>query len=163
MTRIPGFIAIALVGLLLLAPAVRAQRIDKTVYGTQVADDILLAAARRLLSELPQDGYQVDPAGALRQLKTSDVILLDVRSTSQWRLDRVVGAIHVPLPELAARLDQLPANKNAEIIVFCQDGTRGTMAMTILRMLGYTNVRNLRGGLNAWGGNGIVVNDREVK
>ena len=67
------------------------------------------------------------------------------------------------LKGVKVHVDLLPANRDAEIVVFCQDGTRGTVAMTVLRMLGYTNVRNLRGGLNAWSGNGLVVNNQVVK
>jgi rhodanese-related sulfurtransferase len=35
-------------------------------------------------------------------------------------------------------------------VVLCQSGHRGALAMMYLRMIGYTNVRNLGGGMNAW-------------
>jgi len=163
MKRVPWVAAAVLAGLLLAASAVGAQRIDKATYGMQWVDDILIAAAQRILSTMPADGHQIEPAALDRLLKQGGPVLLDVRSLPQWKLERVLGATHIPLPELVARVDLLPANRDAEIVVFCQDGTRGTVAMTVLRMLGYTNVRNLRGGLNAWSGNGFVVNNQVVK
>ena len=43
-----------------------------------------------------------------------------------------------------------PADKDAEIVVYCGSGHRSTMAMTILLTEGYTNVTSLKGGLGGW-------------
>jgi len=44
----------------------------------------------------------------------------------------------------------LPADKAAPIVVLCQSGHRGAIIMMYLQMMGYTNVRNLGGGMNGW-------------
>lgn len=72
-------------------------------------------------------------------------------------MERIGGTIHIALRDLAKGTDRLPAGRDEPVIVLCQAGTHGTMAMTVLRMLGYTNVRNLRGGLNAWKAAGFAV------
>ena len=52
---------------------------------------------------------------------------------------------------MPANLAQLPTDKAAPIVVLCQSGHRGALVMMYLRMTGgYTNVRNLAGGMNAW-------------
>jgi rhodanese-related sulfurtransferase len=51
---------------------------------------------------------------------------------------------------LPANLAQLPADKAAPIVVTCKSGHRGGIVMMYLNFLGYTNVRNLGGGMNAW-------------
>jgi rhodanese-related sulfurtransferase len=54
----------------------------------------------------------------------------------------------MPFSEFFSNLDKLPA-KDQPIVITCQSGHRGSIAMMALRMLGYTNVRNLGGGINA--------------
>jgi len=51
--------------------------------------------------------------------------------------------------DLFSSLDQLP-DKAAKIVVLCKSGHRGGMALMALRMLGYSEIRSLAGGLNAW-------------
>jgi rhodanese-related sulfurtransferase len=43
-----------------------------------------------------------------------------------------------------------PPEKNAEIIVYCKAGSRGILAAVSLMQLGYTNVKNLEGGYDAF-------------
>ena len=43
-----------------------------------------------------------------------------------------------------------PADKDAEIVIYCGSGHRSTMAMTILLTEGYTNVTSLKGGFGGW-------------
>jgi len=53
--------------------------------------------------------------------------------------------------------DQWPADKDAEIVTYCKAGHRSTMAMTILRSFGYTNVRSLQGGYTGYVAAGYPV------
>ena len=62
----------------------------------------------------------------------------------------IEGAVNAPLRTVAQHLDLLPAALDAPIVVYCAKGTRGTIGMTALQVLGYTNVRNLSGGFGAW-------------
>jgi len=75
------------------------------------------------------------------------VRLLDVRETWEWQLDHL-EAIHIPLGELAQRLDQL--DPEADWVVYCKSGGRSQKACALLREQGFTRVRNLRGGLTAY-------------
>lgn len=52
--------------------------------------------------------------------------------------------------EIANHLDQLPADKNASIVLYCRTGPMSTRAARDLVRLGYTNVHNLVGGFTAW-------------
>ena len=74
--------------------------------------------------------------------------LLDVRETMEYHTYNI-GGINVPLSALPASLTGLGYNKDAEIIVICKAGLRSKTAQSILQQNGYTNVRNLTGGLLA--------------
>ncbi len=78
-----------------------------------------------------------------------DYVLLDVREDYE-REEFNIGGIHIPLGNLMASFDKLAAHKNSEMIVYCRSGKRSAMAQELLRQSGFTNVRNLEGGMLAW-------------
>lgn len=62
----------------------------------------------------------------------------------------IIDAIRTPIGALGALARVLPADKAAPIVTVCKSGHRGAIAMMYLNFLGYTNVCNLGGGMNAW-------------
>ncbi|MEM2334449.1 MAG: rhodanese-like domain-containing protein [Candidatus Caldarchaeum sp.] len=85
------------------------------------------------------------------------IFILDVREKAEWDAGRIQGAVHVRLTELTDNLAKLPANKKEMIVVYCKVGLRGMIATAVLRILGYENVYNLKGGLDAWTAAGYPV------
>lgn len=84
-------------------------------------------------------------------------LLVDVREAHELRIVNFndFGAIHMPLSDLAARRQAaLPAtvteDKDREIVVFCHHGTRSANVVGYLQQLGWTNVWNLAGGIDAY-------------
>ena len=84
----------------------------------------------------------------LRDADPSAVTLLDVRTELEFGLGSLPGAVNIPLDDLRNRLDELPADK--PIFVFCGVGLRGYLASNILQLNGFTDVRNLVGGLKVY-------------
>ncbi len=75
-------------------------------------------------------------------------LLVDVRSADEAAIARIEGSTLIPLPELEDALDRLdPA---APLILYCQGGVRSERAGRLLLRRGFTQVRHLRGGINAW-------------
>jgi NADPH-dependent 2,4-dienoyl-CoA reductase/sulfur reductase-like enzyme/rhodanese-related sulfurtransferase len=70
--------------------------------------------------------------------------LLDVRQPAELAVEHVPGALNIPLPELRARLAELPRNR--EILVFCRSGQRAYYATRILLQNGF-KARNISGGM----------------
>jgi NADPH-dependent 2,4-dienoyl-CoA reductase/sulfur reductase-like enzyme/rhodanese-related sulfurtransferase len=70
--------------------------------------------------------------------------LLDVRSPAELAVENVPGAVNIPLPELRARLDELPRDR--EILVFCRSGQRAYYATRVLLQNGL-KARNIAGGM----------------
>jgi rhodanese-related sulfurtransferase len=82
--------------------------------------------------------------------------LLDVREVNELRFDGTIdGATHIPMNELPARIDELPAD--AEIIVYCAHGSRSVAVAEWLTRQGFTDVKDLNGGLHAWKQRGLPV------
>jgi rhodanese-related sulfurtransferase len=91
------------------------------------------------------------PAGVLRGdmpichwTSADGKLILDVRNPAELASERVEGAVNIPLPELRARLGELPRDR--EILVFCRSAHRAYYATRILLQNGF-QARNLSGGL----------------
>jgi hydroxyacylglutathione hydrolase len=99
------------------------------------------------------------PATELTRLSRDGTTVLDVRNRSEWEEGHVPGARLVPLPELAARIDELRGL--GHIAVHCQGGSRSAVAASVLRASGLTDVSNVDGGYAAWvrAGNAPSVDD----
>jgi rhodanese-related sulfurtransferase len=63
----------------------------------------------------------------------------------------------IPFNEIADHLDQLPADKNAPVALYCRSGPMSVRAATTLAGLGYTKVYSLNGGFNAWAAAGLPM------
>lgn len=83
----------------------------------------------------------------LPHLDPARTVLLDVRSSAERAAGALPGSVHIPLPELRARLDELPRDK--EILVSCQSGQRSYFACRLLAQRGF-RVRNLTGSFRTW-------------
>ena len=76
------------------------------------------------------------------------VFILDVRNPPEFAICRIAGSTPLPLPELPQRFRELDSDK--EIVVHCKSGMRSAKAVAFLREQGFTNVRNLTGGILEW-------------
>jgi rhodanese-related sulfurtransferase len=113
-------------------------------------DATLLRDLNGFVSALPEGFYGVKAAGLNTEL-TSETkpFIVDVRTAEETANGYIEGAVLLPFADFAANLAQLPA-KDQPIVVLCQSGHRGAIVMMYLRMIGYTNVRSLMGGMNGW-------------
>ena len=79
------------------------------------------------------------------------VYVLDVREPNEFQICRIPGSVLIPLAQLPNRLNELPAPGDArELIVHCKMGGRSAKAVKLLHEQGFTQARNLTGGILAW-------------
>ncbi len=74
-------------------------------------------------------------------------LILDVREDYEWEAGHVDGALHIPLEQLPARLEEL--DPDVDVNVICRTGGRSFRATTWLTENGYSAF-NVTGGMGAW-------------
>lgn len=78
-----------------------------------------------------------------------DFVFIDVREPHEYEQFNL-GADLRPLNDFVVNLDEYAEHKDKEIVVHCRSGARSGMAQQYMRDAGFTNVRNLTGGVLAW-------------
>lgn len=80
---------------------------------------------------------------------TDDALVVDVREPDEWAAGHAPGALHIPLGEVPARLEELPET-DGPLPVICRSGNRSLRAAQWLAQQGF-DVANVEGGMRAWG------------
>ena len=83
--------------------------------------------------------------------------MVDVREPAEWEEGHIPGAKLIPRGLLEHKAaDELP-ERDERIVVHCAVGGRGALAAKSLKDMGYTNVANMDGGVNAWREKGYEI------
>ena len=85
------------------------------------------------------------------RLKLGEKInLVDVREPDE-RAAFNIGGTFLPLGKIQTmQTDEIDDLKNQEVVLYCRTGNRSGQACLILETMGFTNVKNLTGGMNDW-------------
>ena len=75
-------------------------------------------------------------------------LVVDVREPWELDLCRIDGAVSIPLGEIERRMSELPRDR--PLVMVCHHGGRSQNAAAVLAAAGFTQVHNLRGGIDAW-------------
>lgn len=78
------------------------------------------------------------------------LVLLDVRTAEEYSAGHIEAARNIPHDKIALGVLGLPADKNAEIVVYCRSGRRSALALERLQQLGYKHVEHLQGDFIGW-------------
>lgn len=78
-------------------------------------------------------------------------VVLDVRNPAEFDAGHLPGAVNIPLPTLAARMDEVPTDR--PIAVYCASGYRSSVGASLLLAAG-RDVQELQGGYAAWEASG---------
>ena len=76
--------------------------------------------------------------------------LVDVREPDE-RTEFNIGGHFIPLGNIQMmQVDDIDALKNEEVICYCRSGKRSMQACMMLETFGFTNVKNMEGGMLNW-------------
>ena len=139
--------------IILLAPN-RHEATDAAVQLVRVGFDDVEACVDEGLQAWRAAGLPISqiPQISARELhdrlaRHEDLTVVDVRSAPEWRGGHIEGAVHVPVGEVRARARDLSGL--ASIATICESGLRSSLAASVLRHAGLSNVLNVSGGMAA--------------
>jgi sulfur-carrier protein adenylyltransferase/sulfurtransferase len=75
-------------------------------------------------------------------------VIVDVREPQEYEINRIAGSLLMPLGDVPKRYHELDPDK--EVVLQCKSGVRSGRAAEFLRSVGFTRVRNLKGGILDW-------------
>lgn len=95
------------------------------------------------------NGLDIEPDEVKKMMdQNQPFTFLDIREIFERQISDLPDTLHIPAAELPDRLDDLPRDKM--VVIFCRNGIRSAQVVRDLHQKGYTQVRNLHGGINAW-------------
>lgn len=84
-----------------------------------------------------------------RMDRGEDLVVVDVREPAEYERGHITPLL-IPVGELVTRMDELEPYRNRELIIHCRSGKRSAAAVAVLQQNGFSNPRNLAGGMLAW-------------
>jgi len=104
----------------------------------------------RVIYASPYENIDVDTAFNMITNGTfPDLVVLDVRTKSEYDSGHIYAAVWIPVAELEERIGELAAHESDEMIVYCASGGRSVTASGILDSYNFTKVYNMLGGISA--------------
>jgi len=99
------------------------------------------AAKKRILELTPEEALKKQAQGA---------VVVDVRDSEELaEKPALPGAVNISRGRLEINIADVAPDKDAPVVLYCAGGNRGALATDSLRQMGYRNVFNVAGGLNA--------------
>ena len=87
---------------------------------------------------------------ALLKREGTQHVLIDVRNPNELDIGRIEGSILIPERVIEEKVSDYEIGKDDLVILQCKTGIRSARALVKLKKMGYSNVKNLQGGINAW-------------
>jgi rhodanese-related sulfurtransferase len=91
-------------------------------------------------------------ATELRDFLASGVspVKIDVREDVELQYGVIDGALHIPMQSVPGQLNALEKHKNDTIVLICRSGKRSQQIGAFMEEMGFIDIINLAGGMNAW-------------
>lgn len=100
---------------------------------------------------LAADEWEIHPEDVPAMLEHNPAcVLLDCRTPQEFEADRLEGARLLPMQELSVRVDELDDLRDQPIIIYCRTGRRSRIVARYLVHRGFTHIRSMAGGIEAW-------------
>jgi molybdopterin/thiamine biosynthesis adenylyltransferase/rhodanese-related sulfurtransferase len=84
-----------------------------------------------------------------------ELAIVDVREASEWDQGHLPSATHISKSYLEQQVEAAVPDRDAPVVLYCAGGIRSLFAAQTLQEMGYTDVRSMSGGFQAWKGQGL--------
>jgi rhodanese-related sulfurtransferase len=107
--------------------------------------------AQDLVMQAKAAVHEVTLADAEEAIRQADV-LIDVREADEFAAGHLPGAVLVPRGLLEFKLSGTPAlsGRDLKVVLYCKTSGRAALSAQSLAQMGYTHVRSIAGGVDAW-------------
>jgi len=103
------------------------------------------------------DGYPFNEEWEITPRETREMVsepdrclLLDCRRDDEVATAKIEGAVHIPMEEIGARADEIEDWEEKPVVVYCHTGRRSLRVATLLKQMGFEDVRSMAGGIELW-------------
>lgn len=112
----------------------------------------LALAALYCASSIAADTPRLQQAELIKRIDAKDasMVIVDVRSPEEFAAGHVPGAINLPYAHMPARLTELAAYSDKDIVLYCESGVRTQQAIARMRENGFTRLFHLDGDMAKW-------------
>lgn len=100
----------------------------------------------------------ITPIAAVVQMNNTETVIIDVSEANEYKKGHINEAINVPMSKLDQKLGMLEKYKNTPMLVNCHTGAKSAPACKKLYKLGFKQVTNLIGGIQAWEDQKLPIN-----
>ncbi len=80
----------------------------------------------------------------------TDFLLIDIREAHELEISSIDGAVHIPMGEVATRINEFDVDEDTTIAVLCRTGRRSLDVALYLQEQGLDGARSVAGGINWW-------------
>ncbi|WP_297914175.1 rhodanese-like domain-containing protein [Thiomonas sp.] len=111
----------------------------------------LVTAAKARITEIPVEQ-------AAQAVREADVVL-DVREADEFAAGHLPGAVLAPRGLLEFKLSSSPelGARDLDVVLYCKTSGRAALAAAVMHEMGYSRVRSIAGGFDAWTAAGLPV------
>lgn len=127
---------------------------SSTLY--RLATAIVLATIVAVSPAYAEGVRSIDVKQA-QEMKTQGALLIDVREADEYTSGHAPGSVLIPLGQLDKRLKEIEDFRNKPIVLICRSGRRSAAAAEILQKAGFSDTRNVEGGMISWEKAGLPV------
>jgi rhodanese-related sulfurtransferase len=103
----------------------------------------------KLAAQAREQIREISPGLAFEAVAHGSV-LIDVREKEEFRRGHIPRALHLPRGMIELEIERRTPDVSVNIIVYCAGGNMSALVAENLQRMGYTNVRSIAGGFQAW-------------
>ncbi len=117
-----------------------------------------MKSAHDLVVEAKANTQEISVEQAVQAIQSCDA-LIDVRETDEYMAGHLPGAMHMSRGMLEFKMASHPKlqSRDLNIILYCKTSGRAALSAVSLRQMGYTHVKSIAGGIDAWQAAGHAV------
>lgn len=99
-----------------------------------------------------QEGLEISVPETAEQHRSGKdgFILIDIREQEELDICSIDGALHIPMGDLPARMNEVDADEDTTIALICHTGRRSLKATLFLHQQGFAGTRSVAGGIDWW-------------